>query len=138
MSRNRIVAILLSALVVLCPFQCIFLGRCTVGLTTKSHHCNCCGSEHRADNGKDCPDAPATPDQCPCRDCFCGGAVIEHALDLSVLQSPDLVIDFVHSAIALATGIATIDCAQVNSSSFLLPVINSGHSVRAALSCWRN
>jgi hypothetical protein len=91
-----------------------------------------------AGNGENHPVTPTVPNQCPCGDCFCAGAVIEQAIDLSLLQSPDFLIGFVHSTIALSKGDAMIGSAQVNSSSFLLPVINSGHSVRAALSCWRN
>jgi hypothetical protein len=77
---------------------------------------------------------PESPDNCPCGDCFCRGAIpaketvdeftiadlIWHSIEWTRLEVP--------TPVVLVT--------QMESTSFLLPFKNSGHNLRAALCCW--
>jgi hypothetical protein len=138
MVRNGKFALLLAALVVLCPYQCIFSGRCTNGSTTESVGCHCCGSQDQANDRETIPQFPVRPESCPCEDCFCRGALIEQPTDVGVATFSRSVTEFPGFDLVFPDFSVALGSAQIESCSFLMPYISSGHNVRAALSCWLN
>lgn len=138
MNRHGFIPVLLSALVVLCPFQCIF-GCSLTNSDSRANDdqlavsCGCCS--HTQDEG-DSPNGPIPvgPVDCPCGDCFCRGALpVDKLSDENASQDISSLVCCRVSMLLPATAISQ---SQVELASFLLSVGSSGQDMRAALSCW--
>ncbi len=131
--QPKIISILLAALVVLCPFQCIFggclangLGEATVSSTSCCTHCS-----QPADDGEH---ESSVPSGCDCGDCFCRGALPVNDI------SDDFVVaelaSFMTFWVKLETAQIELPSVQQLRYSSTLPIAATPLEVRAALCCW--
>jgi hypothetical protein len=126
---------LLVLLVVKCPLQCCFADRC--GPQSAAEPCACCAHHNVADaDAESPPRVPERSDACPCSDCFCTGAITSASTDaqLGMDDATQLLWSFVVVADAVRL---SIPLGQLSANTFFLPLISSGHRVRAALSSWQ-
>ncbi len=124
---------LLIALVVLCPFQCIFGGCLANGLGERAvSSTSCCDRcSQPASDGEHDSNAPV---DCNCGDCFCRGA-------LPINDISDDVI--VAELVSVMTFWVKLEVENVNPPTCpaiyhrsSLPIDASALEVRAALCCW--
>jgi len=133
--RNGYISVLLSALVVQCPFQC-FVGDCFANGLAESSCCfsECCGSQSQQPTDDSQKPNPNAPDDCPCGDCFCRGALpIDEISDGQVIAE---LVSFMTCWVKLETSRQAGPTTQVRPPSFVLPTHSSGHDMRSALSSW--
>jgi hypothetical protein len=133
LSKTGYLSILLSALVVLCPFKCI-IGGLTLPVGDESAACaGCC--DHCSRHGDDrSPSNPTVPTDCNCGDCFCHGALPVNTVsdDVAVAE----LVSFMTVWTKLETMLVVAKPAACRRNSNPLPVDASALEVRASLCCW--
>ena len=131
--KSKYISILLVALVVQCPFQCVFGGCVASEIGVGSTDCSCCcGCTQPVD---DCEEPnPDVPADCTCGDCFCGGALPVNDIS-DDLVVPELV-GFMTFGVQLETTTVVLPTPQVHCSTFAFSVDATALEVRAALCCW--
>ena len=133
LSASKIIAILLAVQIVLCPYLC------TLGCLFKSSSfpaacCEACATSRSANCDVPGNSIPDSPDNCPCDNCFCQGALpTKEIFEASpfaqmIWHSIEWVRLEVRQPVALT--------AQMESTSFAFLNAISGNDSRAALSCW--
>lgn len=130
LNKSRYIAILLSAVVVMCPFQCVF-GTCLANDVEESSVCSeQCGCPSQDSNDS----TPSTPCSCPCTDCFCCGAlpVVDIGEEVISVQLTSFLITWMK----IDETSTSIPVAQVNRHSSVISVDATATDARAALSCW--
>ena len=135
MFRKKSIFYLLIALVFQCPYQCYFAG-CR-GFQSSEEVCGCCSHDKSDDvDSHSNPLLPEPSDQCPCGDCFCKGAItiVPTNMTAEVNDSAIAPWDFLAAAIPKCI---SAQPGQLSANTFFLPLIASGHRVRAALSSWQ-
>jgi hypothetical protein len=136
MARRITINLLLAFLVVQCPFQCFFTS-CAGSSGSSVDTCSCCDREKVDDlDGPAAPSSPSQSDEKPCGDCFCEGALAFSSTDsvFPLADEASLVGRFLAVA---ATRDSSGQTGQLVANSLFLPLIASGHRVRAALSSWQ-
>lgn len=140
MSKQRLVQYVLAFLVVQCPFQCWVGDRCCSRASVET--CSCGnpdefdGSDLDGPRDDSDPSAPKSSDQCPCGDCFCNGAITTSSVDPPSVMETDVRLQFSFMDVASAA-CKSCRCGQLPANSLFLPLLASGHCVRAALSSWQ-
>jgi hypothetical protein len=131
--NSKYISLLLIALVIQCPFQCIF-GGCFAneiggGITACSSCCN-----HSSQPVDDCEEPSHDASDCNCGDCFCRGALPVNDIsdDLIVAE----LVSFMTFWVKLETTTVALPTSQVQHSSIVLSVDATPLEVRAALCCW--
>ena len=131
---TRYISMLLIALIVHCPFQCIYGGCLANGLdgevVASSACCNHCSQP--ADPGE--TPSPNLPSDCNCGDCFCRGALPDEELSQDIVLAD--VLSCMTSWVKLELIPFELPTSQVHRHSNALPVDASALEVRAALCCW--
>ncbi len=135
MYRDGLIVGFLSALVVLCPFQCILAEYFSVDAITTAESCTCCPAHGQDDGIQGEQNSPTNPDECSCRDCFCRGALPVHDSDVGELAGLDSAAASFDVPHVFSTQVE-LEAPLVASHSFLMPFLLSGHNLRAALSNW--
>ena len=136
---NRINAMLLAALVALCPIKCLMAGCYSCNLSSTDlavHGCSCCfddpcDSPAAREKGDSDPDQPG---DCSCNNCFCAGAltVSDASIDLPVFES---ILSFELICWSDADELVPL-FPQIPPTGFFLHRLSGSAEMRAALSCW--
>ena len=131
--RTNVISILLAALVVFCPFQCILSSCMSSGsdLGTVSAT-SCCG--HCSQPAGDGEHGSELPADCNCGDCFCRGAlpVEDVSQDLVFVD----LVTFITTWVNLDAAPVATPSGQLIRHSSALPIDASALEVRASLCCW--
>lgn len=135
MFMSKTIAYLLVFLVVQCPFQCYFADCCSA--QSAMEVCDCCHeSDMEESDGESSPLLPDQSDECPCGDCFCKGAITIVSTDASSGLDDSAIFSW-GVLKALDAPRLKVQLGQLSANTFFLPLIASGHRVRAALSSWQ-
>lgn len=134
MFRQKVISVLLALLVVQCPYLCRFAHRCCSGPAVEVGSCCSCCDAANTDSETD-PSVPDSPQPGSCGDCFCNGA-IAFAPDTTTHVDDDANVVGGFAIVAIAPQVEG-RTGQLDANSLFLPLIASGHRVRAALSSWQ-
>ena len=132
MNSARYISILLSLVVVLCPFNCL-LSSCLAGSDGESKVISSCCHSCMPTDSPEKP-APSESKDCECRDCFCRGALPTNDVSTEFL-SVELTSVFVEWLKPLVETTASLS-PQLNQTGFLFKPDSSRAEARATLSCW--